>query len=678
MIKRVVSVLLWVLALFQLSAQSQSWQWVKAGGSQFAGHLINTAPICKIGGCDARGNVYAMGELIGSNMRFDTFNIPGTVRSDYYRSYLLFSYDCSGNMRWAKRINDFEGLPQSSPGVRTDPYGNTYFTGRFKLGGGTVLQVGDTSLTATGAATYYIYIVKFDSTGHQVWINNIIDPAMFSNNTFSYGIRIGSSGNLWIACHFTDTVFVYKSNTYSVTPGDNQLEIDPATGNLLSGYFTANNFFSLDTRYPDDHYDLDNMENYYETGLLHQSNPPSRLTTDTLKLAHGILFPDSSITLTQPYLYSLDKNGNFRFLVSNRAENVYGNLGTCKFDFGNNQLITTLCIDTMAVYGSDTLRFNSRSVNSMQSQGLISIDTSGQVLWANYITQASGDLRSSFLNTPLPNYIDNVCAHCTLIYNSGDTILNDSLPVNYQRNLIETDFLGHLMTSYTANLGRIDTLRGFYDRIRSGASDWRGNHYFGGSISKYMVTSADSAATTNTVLGDFFIAKIGTSDCSCPTPGTGFTQTAHGDTVHFSGYASNLLDSINWNLGDGTIVTAFSLTHVYANDGTYTVTAVGYNGCGTDSITIQVTFTIAGIKAVGRQTTVLYPNPASSRVFIDISGPAKIGFVAANGAALWAQPMQVAQAGTYVFDMSKYSSALYYFIVEYSNGKVDVMKALKD
>ncbi len=82
-----------------LSAQTQTWQWVKAGGSSFDNNSVQP-PECKIAGCDAYGNVYAVGEVNGSNMKFDTFSSAGSYSlTNTGGSYLLFSYDCSGNMR---------------------------------------------------------------------------------------------------------------------------------------------------------------------------------------------------------------------------------------------------------------------------------------------------------------------------------------------------------------------------------------------------------------------------------------------------------------------------------------------------------------------------------------------------------------------------------------------------
>jgi PKD repeat protein len=277
----------------------------------------------------------------------------------------------------------------------------------------------------------------------------------------------------------------------------------------------------------------------------------------------------------------------------------------------------------------------------------------------------------------------------------------------------------------------------------------------GGSITSYMaLPNGDSVSNTDLASGNFFIAKIGISDCSCPTPGAQFTQTTKGDTAYFYGSGINRLDSIHWEFGDGstgsgdtlrhiytsigtytvtaiayngcgvdsirrqitltncimpavqftdtlhsgtvyfyatttnsdsihwlfganTVSTSDTFSHVYTQNGTYTVTAVVYNSCGTDSLTKQVIVTNVGIQTISTDKTQVYPNPASNEVNVEVSGAAKIGLVTANGTSLWDQPVQVNQAGTYVFDMGKYSGGLYYYIVEYSNGKVDVLSVVK-
>jgi hypothetical protein len=93
-------------------------------------------------------------------------------------------------------------------------------------------------------------------------------------------------------------------------------------------------------------------------------------------------------------------------------------------------------------------------------------------------------------------------------------------------------------------------------------------------------------------------------------------------------------------------------------------------------VTKQVTVT-NGIKTIESGGTRAFPNPAQSSVYVEVTGAAKIGMVAANGTSMWDAPKEVNQSGTYVFDMSKYTAGLYYFLVEYSNGKTEVLPVTK-
>ncbi|MBS1624671.1 MAG: hypothetical protein JST83_11665 [Bacteroidetes bacterium] len=152
------------------------------------------------------------------------------------------------------------------------------------------------------------------------------------------------------------------------------------------------------------------------------------------------------------------------------------------------------------------------------------------------------------------------------------------------------DFNGNITQSFIADLGNIDdNVYGGGDAIRSGAKDWRGNVYLGGSITNYMHTPAGNVTNTDGASGNFFIAKIGTSSCTCPTPGVSFTVSTSGDTLRLSATTTSQHDSIIWHYGDGTSGKGDTLRHTYAHDGTYTITGIAYNACGRDSLVRQVT-----------------------------------------------------------------------------------------
>ena len=672
--RKLLSTLLLFAILSTAHAQTQSWQWVKAGGSSSDNNSVQPAE-CKIAGCDAKGNVYAVGGVNGANMRLDTFRSAGSYSATGAgMSYLLFSYNCAGHMRWAKQIGDEWGNRAYVLGSITDPQGNTYLAGVFKYGPNITLHIGDSLLNPAPPMLDqgYICLLKFDSLGKLKWLKNYeTDTIYHSRYNAPYGLRIGSSGNLWMAC-FLDSNYVISPNLHTSKKGGYNVELDPVTGNILSSYYTSNlKAGLLNSDDFDTYYDLDANENFYQTGTI------SVIGSDTVILANRIITADTHQTPVKSYIFSLDKRGNFRFVFGNK--NSSATLGACKYDYHSNSIVTCWGLDTAVIYGSDTFRFNSSNLgNSPSSFGLLTIDTGARILWGKYITKTSNAYSFLFNHAPLAFYTDHTLTNGLYIYNNTDTIFNTTgSTLDFSKIVTRINSNGNLIATHTANEGALGNLSGS-NSIKYGARDWRGNVYLGGTVSNYFATPADSVVNTDLASGNFFIAKLGISDCSCPTPGAQFTQTSHGDTAHYFGSSINHRDSIHWRFGDGSTSNKDSITHIYAHGGTYTVTAIAYNGCGIDSITKQITVYPLGITAIEPNKTNAYPNPVKTSINLEISAPALIGLVYANGATVWENPVQVNQQGTYVFDMSRYTSALYYFIVEYPTGKIDVMPVVKE
>jgi hypothetical protein len=678
-LKRFLSFML-ILVELSLSAQTQSWQWVKAGGSSSDNGQVLQPPECKIAGCDAYGNVYAIGEVTGPNMRFDTFSSAGAYSCGYNNiglSYLMFSYDCAGNMRWAKQIGDEEG-DFSVYGAVTDPLGNTYFAGQFYfgyIGNGLPLYLGDTTLPPTSEhlCQYYLCMVKYDSLGRLVWFKNFQNDSVWGDaNNAPYGLRLGSSGNIWMMCNL-DSNYAISPNLHTTKMGKYNVEIEPDSGNILGGYYVEQTVVDGDAYSYDTYYDMDANENLYSCGTIYE------FTGDTLVLANQKYAPSNQLG-NLAYIYSLDRQGNIRFVITNSNYNSDAGFTSCKFNHLTNNLVTGWFLDSGIVFQSDTFNFNTNRVNSTSTVGLFAIDTIGNIAWAKYITQTSNPGAFTFAWVPTASYIDNTINDGLIIYNNADTLFNNSSSssTTFTKVLNRIDGNGNITANYMAYEGALGNLSGS-NHIKYGATDWRGNVYLGGTVTNFFATPADSVVNTDANSGNFFIAKLGISDCNCPTPGVQFTQTVVGDTVFFYGSSINHSDSIRWRLGDGGISSSDTFFHVYTNhDSTYSVTAIAYSGCGVDSITKLISVTSVGIKTIKSNETNLYPNPATNSVNIDISGAATIGLVYANGSSVWSNPIQVSQQGTYVFDMSKYSCAMYYFIVRYTNGKTDVMQVVKE
>lgn len=73
----------------------------------------------------------------------------------------------------------------------------------------------------------------------------------------------------------------------------------------------------------------------------------------------------------------------------------------------------------------------------------------------------------------------------------------------------------------------------------------------------------------------------------------------------------------NWNFGDGNNSTSMSPTHTYASGGSYTVTLVATNSCGSDTINNTITCTVGLEHELWGGSLQVFPNPATDVVYIN-------------------------------------------------------------
>ena len=102
-------------------------------------------------------------------------------------------------------------------------------------------------------------------------------------------------------------------------------------------------------------------------------------------------------------------------------------------------------------------------------------------------------------------------------------------------------------------------------------------------------------------------------------PVADFVLTNNDPYVDFADQSTNQGASI-WDFGDGKGSTLGNTTHLYLQNGTYTVTLNVDNGCGTDSKTKSVTIGQAtSVSPITTESNVnLYPNPSTGKITIDL------------------------------------------------------------
>lgn len=100
-----------------------------------------------------------------------------------------------------------------------------------------------------------------------------------------------------------------------------------------------------------------------------------------------------------------------------------------------------------------------------------------------------------------------------------------------------------------------------------------------------------------------------------------FDYTISGSTIGFYDLSDNTTSYV-WDFGDGTATsTEASPAHFYLSNGTYTVTLIASNSCGSDTTTQQISLQTVGIQNEFDEDITFFPNPFSDRVVILFGQP---------------------------------------------------------
>lgn len=121
---------------------------------------------------DTLGGVYITGSF-ENTADFDPGPGVFNMISQNYEDIFISKLDSNGNFVWAKRIGSSVGYDKGSS-ITTDAIGNIYITGGFDY---TVdFDPGPGVLNMTAAGYGDIFIIKLDSNGNLVWVNQSGDP----------------------------------------------------------------------------------------------------------------------------------------------------------------------------------------------------------------------------------------------------------------------------------------------------------------------------------------------------------------------------------------------------------------------------------------------------------------------------------------------------------------------
>jgi PKD repeat protein len=114
---------------------------------------------------------------------------------------------------------------------------------------------------------------------------------------------------------------------------------------------------------------------------------------------------------------------------------------------------------------------------------------------------------------------------------------------------------------------------------------------------------------------DCISARIPVTAFVNPSGNASFTYVANNLDVDFTS-TSNPADFWDWDFGDGGTSALENPSHTYSAPGTYTVTLIAGNSCGSDTAKQVVTVVNVGMDDLSAAQIVIFPNPANEYVSV--------------------------------------------------------------
>ncbi len=130
-----------------------------------------------------------------------------------------------------------------------------------------------------------------------------------------------------------------------------------------------------------------------------------------------------------------------------------------------------------------------------------------------------------------------------------------------------------------------------------------------------------------------------------------------------------------WNFGDGFTSADKNPTHTYAAAGTYTVSLIAVNSCGSDSMKTTVTVTAVGINnTVNAKNVMVYPNPNNGKFNVDfqldLRDNVTVKIVNLNGQTVYSNNIGNTSAENLSIDLSELAAGVYTLKVEGVNTQI--------
>ncbi|PKP21534.1 MAG: hypothetical protein CVU05_06590 [Bacteroidetes bacterium HGW-Bacteroidetes-21] len=204
---------------------------------------------------------------------------------------------------------------------------------------------------------------------------------------------------------------------------------------------------------------------------------------------------------------------------------------------------------------------------------------------------------------------------------------------------------------------------------------------------------------TFTSYGDHEVVLIATNSCGsadtiiqtitlvCPgtAPVADFTYNQTGADVAFQS-TSTAADSVGWYFGDEILpinpftsptTTEAAPSHTYTSNGSFTVTCIAYNECGSDTTTQVITITTVSAGSIFSEniSVACFPIPAENVLNVNISGnTSDVQILLINDLGQIVYSVN-SKSNNHVIDISKFSKGVYTINVK-TNSTIQIQRIL--
>ncbi len=621
--------------MISITAQAQQYRWVTGGGSACTGGIYRLLDKITHLTTDAHGNIYVLASIGDDNIVADTFSLTRGYAGVHCDQQLLFaSYNCNGNMRFAKFINAYN--------IAYDGAGSVYIAGVVAGDGGTIGTGAKrffSSDTVVNTGNYNSFLIKYDTSGNMKWLRflGVDSPMNALVGMRSCGLAIDANGNIHMAANLASGI---RLNAATSSVGGNYDLVYNPTGTL-----TNITLLPIDSAY------------YITHAIINQKSSVMYLR---LQGWDANINSQAVCCIKNNFIAWIDSLGEYR------------GIGGIDYKGGDAIYVSLTGARRPYSFGGLTGSNTTYPGPSNYYSAIIRLDTNGIGKWAYQLDGTTG-VNNLLGLTILPS--GNVAAVGAFVQTIRHG--NDSLVAPASESI--NPYL--LIVDSSGNLVKLDQMHGggYTDCSVAITSDKSGSLYLGGYYETTMTATGLGTGISSTGgTADFWLMKYG-YPCNCPAPTAHFNAgTPSGKTVSYtySGTTSGL-DSLVWSFGDGatqTVKSGFTtpVSHTFIANGRFNVCVTAYATCGVNTYCQQTALAVGGMSLP--EGLKVYPNPAQDALHIE--GAAGAHFTLSNHIGQQVLQGQIHSAQD-VLDIRSLPSGTYLLQLTDTQGRRGVMMVVK-